>query len=330
MEEKNKTGGYSENPREFSSIIKGIFIFFMLTSGFNGITKFAINLMMGNTSLGIIMFICEMSNIYFLYVILQKKSWGLIAFFGMMLLQIPLNIFLECPDMDKIYISIFLRMLVFSLILLIPKNKITGWAILFGKEKHLNDNKNSNTKTMLKIFSILIIAFVVVCCLFQIKKEEMHDSQFANQKKNLVKYDNFGVSFDYPDDYTLEEKVLEDGNYFKVYLEKEDEITFQSIQIEWRNNPQKYDPIAGRQGLTNELRRTSSGNIRILREYESILGEEIVYCADYVLKQEGENIYLKQGVTKIDDYVFVIQIISNIDVDNEEANKIFKSIRLTK
>ena len=83
------------------------------------------------------MFICELANIYFLYVILQKKSWGLIALFGMLLFQIPLNIFLKCPDMDTIYISAFLRIVVFSIILLIPKNGITGWAILFGKDMHL-------------------------------------------------------------------------------------------------------------------------------------------------------------------------------------------------
>lgn len=136
MEEKNNSGGNSEKPREFSSIIKGVFIFFMVTSGLNCITKLATNLMIGNTSLGIAMFICELANIYFLYVILQKKSWGLIALFGMLLLQLPLNIFLNCPDMDEIYISTFVRMAVFSIILFIPKNGITGWTILFGEDKH--------------------------------------------------------------------------------------------------------------------------------------------------------------------------------------------------
>ena len=85
MEEKNNTIGNSEKPRELSSIIKGVFIFFMITSGLNCITKLATNLMIENTSLGIIMFICELANIYFLYVILQKKSWGLFALFGMLL-----------------------------------------------------------------------------------------------------------------------------------------------------------------------------------------------------------------------------------------------------
>ena len=137
MEEKNNTGGNSEKPREFSSIIKGVFIFFMVTSGLNCITKLVTNLMIGNTSLGIIMFICELANIFFLYVILQKKCWGLFALFGMLLIQIPLNIFMNCPDMDTIYISTFLRMAVFSIILLIPQNGLTGWAVLFGKDKHI-------------------------------------------------------------------------------------------------------------------------------------------------------------------------------------------------
>jgi len=136
MEEKNNAIGNTEKPREFSSIIKGVFIFFMITSGLNCITKFATNLMIENTSLGIIMFICELANIYFLYVILQKKSWGIFALFGMLLIQIPLNLIMNYPDMDTIYISTFLRMVVFSIILFIPKNGLTGWAVLFGKEKH--------------------------------------------------------------------------------------------------------------------------------------------------------------------------------------------------
>lgn len=136
MGKKNNTDRNSEKPREFSSIIKVVFIFFMITSGINCITKLVTNLMIGNTSLGILMFICELANIYFLYVILQKKTWGLFALFGMLLIQIPLNLIMNYPDMDTIYISTFLRMVVFSIILFIPKNGLTGWAVLFGKEKY--------------------------------------------------------------------------------------------------------------------------------------------------------------------------------------------------
>lgn len=329
MEEKSNTGENSEKLREFSSIIKGVFIFFMVTSGLNCITKLATNLMLGNTSSGIIMFICELANIYFLYVILKKKSWGLIALFGMLLLQIPLNIFLKCPDMDKIYISTFLRMLVFSIILLIPKNGITGWVVLFGKVKHLSKNNNSNSNTMLNILYILFIALGMISCSNQIKKEDVQDSQFVNQQEHLVKYDNYGVSFDYPDDYILEEQVIEEGHYFKVYLDKEDETTFQSVQIEWRNNPLKYDPITGRKETKDALMSIYGGNGRFIREYETVLSEEKVYWADFVIDQYGEHIFLKLGITRIKDYVFVIQKISNIDIDNEEANEIFASIRLT-
>lgn len=183
---------------------------------------------------------------------------------------------------------------------------------------------------MFKILSILLVAVGMVSCSNQIKKEEVQDSQFVNQQEHLVKYDNFGVSFDYPDDYMLEEKVIEEGHYFKVYLDKEDETTFQSVQIEWRNNPQKYDPIAGRKGMKDALMSNYGRNARTLRDYETFFGEEKVYWTDYIIEQDGEQIYIKSGVTRIDDYVFVIQKISNMDIDNEEANKIFDSIRLTK
>ena len=251
MEEKYNLAGNSEKPREFSNILKGVLIFFMVTSGLNCITKLATNLMIGNTPLGIFMFICELANIYFLYVILQKKYWGLIALFGMLLFQIPLNILLNCPDMTTIYISTFFRILVFSIILLIPKNGITGWSILFGKDKHLNNNSKINT--MFKILFMLFIGFGMVSCSNQIKKEEVQDSQFANQQKHLVKYDNFGVSFDYPDDYIIEEKVLKEGRYIKVYLDKEDDTTFQTVYIDWSINPIKYDPTAARKAQKDTL-----------------------------------------------------------------------------
>ncbi len=330
MEEKNNAGGNSEKLREFSNIIKGVFIFFMVTSGFNCITKLATNLTMGHTSLGIVMFICELANIYFIYVILQKKYWGLIAFFGMLLLQIPLNILLKCPDMDAIYISTFSRILVFSIILLIPKNGITGWSILFGKDKHLIKTNKSSINTMFRILFILFWGFGMVSCSNQMKNEDVQDSQSANQQNLFVKYNNFGVSFDYPDDYKLEEKVLEEGRYIKVYLDKEDDTTFHTIEIEWSVNPQKYDPIAGRKVVKDALMSVYGGNVRVIRNYENILGDEKVYWTDYVIDQYVGKLFLKSGITRIDDYVFVIQKISNIDIDNEDANKIFNSIRLTK
>lgn len=182
---------------------------------------------------------------------------------------------------------------------------------------------------MFKIISILLIVIGMESCSNQIKNGEVQDSLFAIQHENLVKYDNFGVSFDYPDDYTLEERVVEDGHYFKVYLDKEDETMFQSVQIEWRNNPQKYDPIAGRKASKDAIIEYYGEDANILREYETILGEEKVYWTDYVIEQYVGQIYLKSGITRIDDYVFVIQKISNIDIDNEDANRIFNSIRLT-
>ena len=108
---------------------------------------------------------------------------------------------------------------------------------------------------MFKILFILFIGFGMVSCSNQTKNEDVQDSQSANQQKLFVKYDNFGVSFDYPDDYMLEEKVLEEGRYIKVYLDKEDDTTFQTVYMDWSINPPKYDPIAGRKAMKDGLMR---------------------------------------------------------------------------
>jgi len=126
-------GESTRKPREYSSIVSGIFIFFMVTSGINCISKLLTNLVVGNIVLGIIMFVCEVANIYFLYAILQKKGWGIWALLGMLLLQIPLNLIIGCPDMESVYLSTFIRIAVFSLILLIPKKGVMAWSVLLSK-----------------------------------------------------------------------------------------------------------------------------------------------------------------------------------------------------
>ncbi len=131
--------------KDFNGIVKGLFVFFLATSAINSVSKLVTNLTWGNTSLGIIMFLCEAACCYFIYVMLQKKSWGLLALFGMLLLQIPLNLILGNPNMESVYISTFMRIGIFSLLLLIPKNKITGWSVFFGKQSQ-EDNSGMESK----------------------------------------------------------------------------------------------------------------------------------------------------------------------------------------
>ena len=47
------------NPAELNSFVKGLFIFFLVTSAINCLTKFATNLVHGNITLGILMFVLE-------------------------------------------------------------------------------------------------------------------------------------------------------------------------------------------------------------------------------------------------------------------------------
>lgn len=123
----------------FHPIVRGIFIFFIITSAFSSISKLVTNLAFGNTFLGLFMFLCEAACCFFIYVMLQKKAWGLYALFGMLLLQIPLNLILGNQNMESVYISVFIRLAIFSLLLLVPKDKVTGWKLLFNKQEKADD-----------------------------------------------------------------------------------------------------------------------------------------------------------------------------------------------
>jgi len=140
-EQDNNT---QKQPAEFNSVVRGIFIFLLITSAINCLTKLLTNLGLGNTTLGLIMFVMEAANCIFLYMMLQRKGWAVLALFGMLLLQIPLNLVLENPDMQSVYISTFLRIIVFSILLLIPKNGITGWQVLFEKNDVRGDGVSEN------------------------------------------------------------------------------------------------------------------------------------------------------------------------------------------
>lgn len=131
---------------ELNSFVRGLFIFFLITSGINCLTKLLTNLGIGNTTLGIAMFICEVANCFFLYKMLKHKGWALLALFGMLLLQIPLNLALGNPDMQSVYISTFMRIIVFSVLLLIPKNGVTGWQVLFSQSSVSSGNPIVDTK----------------------------------------------------------------------------------------------------------------------------------------------------------------------------------------
>ena len=161
-------------------------------------------------------------------------------------------------------------------------------------------------------------------------KEEEFEMQVAPLVSQYEKFDNYGVTFEYPADYIIEEKIIEEDHYFKVYLNKDDDTMYREVQIEWRNNPIKYDPTNGRKESGKRLADYYGSKIKTLKNYETYLNEEKVFWADYVLDEDGMQIFLKSGITRIGDYVFVLQKISDIDDEDEEANKILKSIRVTR
>lgn len=134
-----KESNTPKQPTELNGLVRGLFIFFLVTSAINCLTKFVTNLVHGNTSLGILMFVLEVACCIFLFMMLKHKGWAVLALFGVLLLQIPLNLSLGNPDMQTVYISTFLRIIVFSILLTIPKNGVMGWQVLFDKKDVDND-----------------------------------------------------------------------------------------------------------------------------------------------------------------------------------------------
>ena len=96
-----------------------------------------------------------MVNVIFFIAILQKKSWGLLAFFGMLILQIPLNLIFGNAHVEDVAFSAFVRMAIMSLLFLIPKNGITGWRVLFPKRGPAVVEDNSGTKVIEPLKEIL-------------------------------------------------------------------------------------------------------------------------------------------------------------------------------
>ena len=181
---------------------------------------------------------------------------------------------------------------------------------------------------MFKNCFLTLIVLSIVSCSNAKPKEEINeeiDNTKVSQNDTYNIYKNYGIEFKYPKDYLIEEKILEEDHYFKVYLDKDDDIIYRSVQIEWKNNPIKYDPVSGRKAQKNSL----PSNYSFLREYETTLNDEKVYWADYVIDENEIRIFVKSGITRIGTYVFVLQKLSDSDEENDEANEIFESIRLT-
>lgn len=183
-----------------------------------------------------------------------------------------------------------------------------------------------------KIFISLTVLGIVSCTNANLKedKNKLQATKNVSIHKALKEFNKYGVIFEYPEDYLIEERIIEEGHYYKVYLDINDDTKLQSVQIEWRNNPLKYDPINGRQGGKEAVMNYYGNQVEVLEEYETSLNGNVVYWIDYLINKYCGQYIMKSGVTMIDDQVFVIQKISWIDDEFEEADKIFESIRGSK
>lgn len=119
--------------KQYRSIVSFIFLLMLIYGVVRSLLKFtSARILNEDISLSAFMFICEIANAVFLFAIMRKKKWGLIAFFIMLLAQIPINIIVGCEDMTSIVASTFVRIIIISLILLVKNDGYSGWNILFN------------------------------------------------------------------------------------------------------------------------------------------------------------------------------------------------------
>lgn len=119
---------------DYSFWFFGITVLMIFSGVGRSLSKLVSALALGHSGLALAMVLCEIVNAALLIAILNKKKWGLYAFLVMMLMQIPLNYFLGVGNMGQVYLSVFVRITIIFLMLLIPSEGIPAWKILLGDD----------------------------------------------------------------------------------------------------------------------------------------------------------------------------------------------------
>ena len=151
----------NQNCPEFNGILTGLLVLMLISSIGHSLSKLVQSMIPGTsgTGLAVLMFVLEMVNVVFFIALLNRKAWGLWGFFGMMLLQIPLNLMLGNPRIGLVAFSAGIRIALISLLLLIPKKGVTAWRVLFPKKGPRQTSVPDGTSSSKKPIKIPTWAF---------------------------------------------------------------------------------------------------------------------------------------------------------------------------
>lgn len=128
LDEQQQT---QEGP-EFNAFLKGIFIFFIISSLIGSARKLFVGLMLEEYVVSLVSFIMELLGCAMMVVVLtKKKGWAMLVVFGLLLIQIPVNALLHAPNLSDIAMNVFIRMGILAGLLFLRKDGISGWKTLF-------------------------------------------------------------------------------------------------------------------------------------------------------------------------------------------------------
>lgn len=120
------------NNADYNIVIKVVLILMMVSSCFNLFSQLMTSMIWHKYSWGLCQFIGGLINLFAFFLIYKKNIWGIIIFFLLMILQVPLNNFLGTDNFKPIYLSALIRIVIVVLILCIRSNGQSGWKVLLN------------------------------------------------------------------------------------------------------------------------------------------------------------------------------------------------------
>lgn len=137
MEDLANNNDNQQNKYYYCGVCDLILCLWMISGILSGLLQLVLNLQQDvSITICLIQFIGAAINLYAFILIYRENKLGFYIYVTMMLYQIPINLLLGRPDLGFIVVSALVRIIMLSLVLLIPNQYgIRGWTVLWkGRE----------------------------------------------------------------------------------------------------------------------------------------------------------------------------------------------------